>query len=223
MPCVVANILRRYEIAMSLFDPIIFQVDQALRTVFATAPTIRPMPGEQMPEADMTERERRHVAALMRINHVGEVCAQALYAGQAATAHDDRTRVAMQQAAWEETEHLNWTERRIAELGGHKSLLNPLWYAGAWTIGAIAGRLGDAISLGFVVETERQVEAHLLSHLDQLPADDDRSQAILEQMKTDEMRHANMAAGLGAQELPAIAKAAMKLAAKVMTTTAYRI
>lgn len=223
MPCVVANILRRCEFAMSLLDPLISQVDQALRTVFATAPTVRPMPGEQMPEADMTDTERRHVAALMRINHVGEVCAQALYAGQAATARNDRTKVAMQQAAWEETEHLNWTERRIAELGGHKSLLNPLWYAGAWTIGAVAGRLGDPISLGFVVETERQVEAHLLSHLDQLPAADGRSQAILEQMKTDEIRHANTATGLGAQELPGFAKAAMKIAAKVMTTTAYRI
>lgn len=171
----------------------------------------------------MTERERRHVAALMRINHVGEVCAQALYAGQAATACDDRTRTAMKQAAWEETEHLNWTERRIAELGGRKSLLNPLWYAGAWTIGAVTGRLGDDVSLGFVVETERQVEAHLLSHLDQLPADDERSHAILEQMKADEIRHANMATGLGAQALPGFAKLAMKLAAKVMTTTAYRI
>jgi len=223
MPCVVANIPRHYEVQMSLLDPLIAQVDQALRTVFAAAPTTRPMPGEQLPEADMTEDERRHVAALMRINHVGEVCAQALYAGQAATARDDRTKVAMQQAAWEETEHLNWTERRIAELGGHKSWLNPLWYAGAWTIGAVAGRLGDALSLGFVVETERQVEAHLLDHLDQLPPTDRRSQAVLEQMKTDEIRHANMAAGLGAQELPDFAKAAMKIAAKVMTTTAYRI
>jgi 3-demethoxyubiquinol 3-hydroxylase len=223
MRCGAANIPKPCEIAMSLLDPLITQIDQALRTVFAAAPTIRPMPGEQLPEADMTETERRHVAALMRINHVGEICAQALYAGQAATARDDRTRSAMQQAAWEETEHLNWTERRIAELGGHKSLLNPLWYAGAWTIGAVAGRLGDAISLGFVVETERQVEAHLLSHLDQVPVADGRSQAILEQMKDDEIRHANMAAGLGAQELPGIAKAAMKIAAKVMTTTAYRI
>lgn len=208
---------------MSLLDPLIFQVDQALRTVFVAAPSVRPMPGEHLPEADMTEGERRHVAALMRINHVGEVCAQALYAGQAATAHDDRTKVAMQQAAWEETEHLNWTERRIAELGGRKSLLNPLWYAGAWTIGAVAGRLGDPVSLGFVVETERQVEAHLLDHLDQLPAADQRSQAIIEQMKSDEIRHANMAAGLGAQELPGFARAAMIIAAKVMTATAYRI
>ncbi len=223
MPCVVASIPMRCEIDMSFLDPLISQVDQALRTVFAVAPTVRSMPGEQLPEVAMTEDERRHVAALMRINHVGEVCAQALYAGQAATARDDRTRVAMQQAAWEETEHLNWTERRIDELGGHKSLLNPVWYAGAWTIGAVAGRMGDAISLGFVVETERQVEAHLLDHLDQLPVADGRTQAIIEQMKADEIRHANMAAGLGAQELPAFAKLAMKLAAKLMTTTAYRI
>ncbi len=223
MPCAEASILKRYEIAMSLLAPLISQVDQALRTVFAVAPTTRPMPGEQMHEAAMTEEERHHVAALMRINHVGEVCAQALYAGQSATARDDRTKIAMQQAAWEETEHLNWTERRIAELGGRKSLLNPLWYAGAWTIGAVAGRLGDPISLGFVVETERQVEAHLLSHLDQLPATDGRSRAILDQMKADEIRHASMAAGLGAQELSGFVKAAMKISAKVMTVTAYRI
>jgi len=208
---------------MSLFDPLILQVDQALRTVFASAPTVRPMPGEQLPEAAMSDAERRHVAALMRINHVGEVCAQALYAGQAATARDARVRSAMQQAAWEETEHLNWTERRIAELGGRKSLLNPLWYAGAWTIGAIAGRIGDAVSLGFVTETERQVEAHLQGHLDQLPADDERSRAVLDQMKADEIRHADMAVALGAQELPVPAKLAMQAAAKVMTATAYRI
>jgi ubiquinone biosynthesis monooxygenase Coq7 len=208
---------------MSLLDPLILQVDQALRTVFANSPTVRQMPGESLPDAEMSESECHHVAALMRINHVGEVCAQALYAGQAATARDDRVCVAMRQAAREETEHLNWTERRIAELGGRKSLLNPLWYAGAWTLGAITGRIGDAVSLGFVTETERQVEAHLQGHLDQLPVADSRSRAILDQMKTDEMRHADMAMALGAQELPPPAKAAMKIAAKLMTATAYRI
>lgn len=206
---------------MSLLDPFIFQIDQALRTVFAKAPTTRPMPGEALPEGDMTEPERRHVAALMRVNHVGEVCAQALYAGQAFTAQDDTIRQALERAAWEETEHLNWTERRIEELGGRQSLLNPLWYAGAWAMGAVAGRLGDPVSLGFLAETERQVEAHLDSHLSQLPAVDRRSQAIIEQMKTDEVAHAATAIKLGASELPAPVKGAMRLAARAMTGTAY--
>lgn len=206
---------------MSLLDPFILQVDQALRTVFTKAPTMRALPGEDFPEAELTAPERRHVAALMRINHVGEVCAQALYAGQAFTARESTVRTALEHAAWEETEHLNWTERRIEELDGRKSLLNPLWYAGAWTIGAIAGRLGDPISLGFVAETERQVEAHLDDHMRQLPAADRRSQAIIDQMKADEVSHAQTALNLGAAELPVFAKGAMKVAAKVMTTTAY--
>lgn len=206
---------------MSLLDPLILQIDQALRTVFTKAPTVRALPGEDLPEAEMTEPERNHVAALMRINHVGEVCAQALYAGQAFTARENTVRAALENAAWEETEHLNWTERRIEELGGRKSLLNPLWYAGAWTIGAIAGRLGDPVSLGFVAETERQVEAHLDSHMSQLPPADLRSQAIIDQMKADEISHAQTALSLGAAELPPIAKGAMKVAAKVMTKTAY--
>lgn len=206
---------------MSLLDPLILQIDQALRTMFAKAPTARPMPGEDQPEADLSEPERSHVAALMRVNHVGEVCAQALYAGQAFAASESTVREALQHAAWQETEHLNWTERRIEELGGRKSLLNPLWYAGAWTIGAIAGRLGDPVSLGFVAETERQVEAHLEGHKSALPANDFRSQAIIDQMKADEIAHAQMALSLGAAELPAVAKGAMKAAAKVMTTTAY--
>lgn len=206
---------------MSLLDPLILQLDQALRTLFAPAPTVRPMPGEECAEGELSEAERRQVAALMRINHVGEVCAQALYAGQAFTARADGVRHALAQAAWEETEHLNWTERRLAELGGRKSLLNPLWYAGAWTIGALAGRLGDAVSLGFVVETERQVEAHLQGHLDRLPAQDVRSRAILEQMKNDEVAHAQKAQELGAAALPCPVRGTMRLAAKVMTTTAY--
>lgn len=208
---------------MSFFDPLIIQLDQALRTVFVSAPTTRVMPGENFPEAAMSEAERRHVAALMRVNHVGEVCAQALYAGQAFTARDAGLKQSLGEAAWEETEHLNWTERRIEELGGRKSLLNPLWYAGAWTIGAVAGRLGDPVSLGFLTETERQVEAHLDSHLDRIPAVDQRSRAVIDQMKDDEIKHAEMAVRLGAQELPSLAKQVMRLAAKVMTTTAYRI
>ncbi len=207
--------------AMSLLDPVILQIDKALRTVCASAPTLRPMPGEDLPEADLSAAERRHVAALMRVNHVGEVCAQALYAGQAFAARDAAVRAALETAAWEETEHLNWTERRIEELGGRKSLLNPLWYAGAWAIGALAGRLGDPVSLGFVVETERQVEAHLDAHTERLPAADLRSRAIVEQMKADEIAHARTALALGAAELPPLAKGAMKTAARAMTTSAY--
>lgn len=206
---------------MSLLDAFILQIDQALRTVFTRASTVRAMPGEGLPEAELCEAERRHVAALMRINHVGEVCAQALYAGQAFTARESTVRAALEHAAWQETEHLNWTERRIGELGGRKSLLNPLWYAGAWTIGAIAGRLGDPVSLGFVAETERQVDAHLDGHLSQLPAADLRSQAIIDQMKIDEIAHARMVLGLGAVELPAVARGVMQVAAGVMTKTAY--
>jgi ubiquinone biosynthesis monooxygenase Coq7 len=208
---------------MSLLDPLVLQFDKALRTVFTAAPTARTMPGEDLPEVQSTAEERRHAAALMRVNHVGEVCAQALYAGQAFTARDPFVQQALEMAAWEETEHLNWTERRIEELGGRKSLLNPLWYAGAWTIGAVAGRLGDAVSLGFLAETERQVEAHLDSHLERIPDADQRSRAVVEQMKADEIKHAEMAIHLGAEELPSVVKQAMRLAARVMTATAYRL
>jgi len=206
---------------MSLLDPLILQLDLALRTLLVPASTRRPLPGESMPEADLNADERRHAAALMRINHVGEVCAQALYAGQAFAARNVGVREALERAAQQETEHLNWTERRIEELGGRKSLLNPLWYAGAWSLGALAGRLGDPVSLGFVAETERQVEAHLENHLAQLPADDRRSRAIVDQMQADEIAHAQMALGLGAMELPVPVKTGMKLAARLMTTTAY--
>jgi ubiquinone biosynthesis monooxygenase Coq7 len=206
---------------MSMFDPLILQVDLALRTLFARAPTARTMPGSGLPEAEMAEAERLHVAALMRVNHVGEVCAQALYAGQAFAAEDRTVQQALEQAAWEETEHLNWTERRIAELGGRKSLLNPLWYLGAWTIGAVAGRLGDPVSLGFLAETERQVEAHLDGHLERLPVSDLRSRAIVQQMKLDEIEHAETAVKLGASELSGTTKGAMRLAARFMTGTAY--
>jgi ubiquinone biosynthesis monooxygenase Coq7 len=203
-------------------DQLIVEFDKALRTVFAPAPTRRPMPGADLPEADLSEAERRHVAGLMRIDHCGEVCAQALYQGQALTSRDPAVKQAMEQAAWEETEHLNWTERRIAELGGRKSLLNPLWYAGSLAIGIVAGKLGEAWNLGFLAETERQVEAHLESHLVQLPAADRRSWAVLEQMKIDEIGHAETAVHMGARELPPPVKAAMKLSSKVMTTLAYR-
>jgi ubiquinone biosynthesis monooxygenase Coq7 len=157
----------------------------------------------------------------MRINHVGEVCAQALYAGQAFTARENTVRAALEHAAWEETEHLNWTERRIEELGGRKSLLNPLWYAGALSMGIIAGKLGDAWNLGFLAETERQVEVHLMGHLQRLPQNDRKSWAIIEQMKVDEIGHAQTAERLGARELPEPVKLAMKLASGLMTRTAY--
>ena len=171
----------------------------------------------------MSEQERAHACGLMRVNHVGEVCAQALYQGQALTSRDPALRDALRGAADEETEHLAWTEQRIAELGGRKSLLNPLWYAGALSMGLIAGRLGDKWNLGFLAETERQVEAHLDSHLSDLPEQDLRSRDVVEQMRVDEIKHAETAVHLGAAELPEAVKKAMKFAAGIMTGTAYRI
>lgn len=206
-----------------MIDDFIIQFDKALRTVFAPAPTVRPVPGTDLPEADMDDAERRHAAALMRIDHVGEVCAQALYQGQALTCRDPTIRDALQQAAWEETEHLNWTEQRIAELGGRKSLLNPLWFGGAFGIGVVAGLLGDKWNLGFLAETERQVEAHLDGHLQQLPEADAKSRAVVEQMKVDEAQHAQTAVEHGGAPLPAPVKQAMRFAANVMRQTASRV
>lgn len=202
-------------------DSLILAFDKALRTVFAPAPALRPAPGAELPEADLAPSQRRHAARLMRVNHSGEVCAQALYQGQAAVSRNESTRQALATAAWEETEHLNWTERRIEELGGRKSLLNPVWYTGALTLGMAAAFLGDRWNLGFLAETERQVEAHLADHLGRLPDADLKSQAILEQMKADETRHAETAVQLGAAQLPLPARFAMKLASRVMTRTAY--
>lgn len=202
-------------------DTLIAEFDKALRTVCAPATSVRPLPGADLPEADLNDRERAHVAALMRINHSGEVCAQALYQGQALTARDPAISHSLASAGAEETEHLAWTERRIHELGGRKSLLNPLWYAGSLTLGVIAGRCGDAWNLGFLAETERQVGAHLDSHQSRLPAEDLRSQAILKQMSQDEAGHAATAVRLGARELPSFIKHGMKLASRVMTGTTY--
>ena len=204
-------------------EQLILEFDRALRTVFAPARSQRPTPGSAHPEADMSEQERAHACGLMRVNHVGEVCAQALYQGQALTSRDPALRDALRGAADEETEHLAWTEQRIAELGGRKSLLNPLWYAGALSMGLIAGRLGDKWNLGFLAETERQVEAHLDSHLSDLPEQDLRSRDVVEQMRVDEIKHAETAVHLGAAELPEAVKKAMKFAAGIMTGTAYRI
>lgn len=204
-------------------DRLLGACDQALRTLFAKPRGTRPCPVVPADATHLGVEERRHAAALMRVNHVGEICAQALYTAQAMATRNDALRKSMEQAAREETDHLAWTQARLDELGSRPSLLNPLWYAGAFTIGLVAGRLGDPVSLGFVVETERQVEAHLQGHLERLPAADHASRAIVAQMKVDEAAHAAHAQAAGAIELPVPVKLAMRAAAKVMTTTAHYI
>jgi ubiquinone biosynthesis monooxygenase Coq7 len=174
-------------------------------------------------EAPLGDDDRAHAAALMRVNHCGEVCAQALYQGQALASDNAELKRALEQAAREEEDHLAWTEERIAELGGHTSLLNPLWYAGSLAIGFAAGRAGDAWNLGFLKETERQVEAHLQGHLDRLAAQDARTRVVIEAMQRDEVGHAQTAEALGARELPWFVKSAMRAAARVMTTVSYRV
>ncbi len=202
-------------------DNLIVEFDKGLRTLFSEAHSVRPYPDANLPETPMDEAERRNAAALMRVNHSGEICAQALYQGQAMTARDPEVQQTLQRAAQEETEHLAWTARRVHELGGHLSLLNPFWYTGSLAIGAVAGLLGDKWNLGFLAETERQVGNHLQSHLDRLPQQDGKSRAIVSQMYSDEVAHAEMATGLGGAELPVPVQLAMKLNGKVMTTTAY--
>lgn len=202
-------------------DQLIVAFDKGLRTVFAPAQSLRDTPGAELDEPEISEDRRRLSASLMRVNHTGEICAQALYQGQALTARNPRAQAALEQAAMEETEHLAWTERRLEELGGRKSLLNPLFYAGSFVVGAAAGLIGDRWNLGFLAETERQVVAHLEGHLQRLPEEDAKSRAIVEQMKGDEARHATSAVEHGAAELPLPAKAAMRLTSKVMTETAY--
>ncbi len=202
-------------------DDLIIALDQGLRTVFAPARSVRATPGDALPDAAMDETQRSLAAALMRVNHSGEICAQALYQGQALTARDSAARAALEHAAQEETEHLAWTEGRIAELGGRKSLLNPVWYAGSFAIGATAGLLGDRWNLGFLAETEHQVVRHLEGHLQRLPAADRKSRAIVEQMRDDEARHATSALRHGGAKLPAPVRAAMQLSSKVMTGTAF--
>ena len=204
-----------------MLDTLIVEFDKALRTVFAPARSVRPRPGEELLEVQLSEQERGLAAALMRVNHCGEICAQALYQGQAIMSKDEHAKRALDKAAREETEHLAWTEQRIAELGGRKSLLNPVWYGGSLAIGMLAGAFGDRWNLGFLAETERQVEAHLSGHLDRLPAEDHRSRAIVVQMREDEVNHADTAMGLGAHNLPGPVKAAMKTASRVMTTVAH--
>jgi ubiquinone biosynthesis monooxygenase Coq7 len=204
-------------------DRFIGALDQTLRTLFANPRGTRPCPVVPNEPTHLGADERRHAGALMRVNHVGEICAQALYTAQAMATRNEGLRLQLEQAAREETDHLAWTKARLDELGARPSLLNPLWYAGAFGLGLLAGRLGDPVSLGFLVETERQVEAHLQGHLDRLPAADHASRAIVAQMKDDEAAHANLALASGAAELPAAVKMAMRAAAKVMTTTAHYI
>lgn len=204
-------------------DALILEFDRALRTLSAPATTVRPVPGHGIPDCALDGEERRHVVGLMRVNHCGEVCAQALYQGQAITSRDPEVRDALRKAADEETEHLAWTERRIAELGGRTSMLNPLWYLGSLSIGVVAGLLGDKWNLGFLAETERQVEAHLDSHLALLPEVDKKSQAILQQMRLDEINHAEMAIRYGAADLPQPVRLGMRETAKVMTGLSYRV
>ena len=203
---------------MEKLDRFIAGFDRALRTVAGVAAGTRASPAQAVEDNDLDERSRKHAAALMRVNHVGEVCAQALYQGQALTARDPYARATLAQAAREEEDHLAWSAERIQELGGRTSLLNPLWYAGAFAIGAAAGAAGDRWNLGFLAETERQVEEHLTGHLDRLPAE-----ALVAAMRADEARHRQTALGLGAAELPAPVKTVMRLASGVMTRVAYRL
>lgn len=206
------------------FDHLLMNVDQALRTVFGRPQTTgRPDPARAAADTQLSPQEMRHSAGLMRVNHVGEVCAQALYQGQAVTARADRVREAMREAAREENDHLDWCEARVKALDSHLSYLNPLWYAGAFGIGAAAGLAGDRWSLGFVAETERQVAQHLERHLRELPMADHKSRAVVEQMHQDESKHATAAVEAGAHELPAPVRGLMRLASKVMTVTAYRV
>ncbi len=202
-------------------DALIIEFDKGLRTLLARAPTVRPYPDADINDAAMDDAEKKHAAALMRINHTGEICAQALYQGQALTARDPVVQEKLKGAAWEETEHLAWTSKRVNELGSHLSVLNPLWYTSSLAIGAVAGLLGDKWNLGFLAETERQVGAHLQSHLDSLPVQDAKSRAVVQQMYTDEVGHADMAIKLGAAELPLPVKLAMRGMSTVMTKTVY--
>lgn len=203
-------------------DRLLIAADNAMRTLSGSIHPSRPAPGtpSDMPDGD---DDRRHVAGLMRVDHAGEVCAQALYAGQSLVARNDRVRAALDHAGAEERDHLAWCAQRLAELQSRPSVLAPVWYAGSFALGVATGLAGDRWSMGFLVETERQVERHLDGHLDRLPADDARSRAILEKMREDEIRHAGTGKSLGGEDLPLPWRAAMRLVSKVMTGTAYRL
>ncbi len=209
--------------AFTPLDRLLTEAQRALDTVFGNPPARRPNPAGDTPDVVLEPDERRHAAGLMRINHVGEVCAQGLYFGQAAVARDASTRAHLLAAAQEETDHLGWCADRLRELDSRPSLFNPLWYAGSYTIGTLAGLRGDGWNLGFVVETERQVEAHLDEHLETLPAADQRSREILKVMKIDEARHADHAEHAGARLLPPPIPAVMALASRAMKAIAYRL
>lgn len=221
--------MRRYHVHMPAIrhlgplDRLLIEAQRALDSVAGQPVAQRANPGEVHPVPELDAADRRHVAGLMRINHVGEICAQALYSAQAAVARDAATRDDLLAAAAEETDHLAWCAQRLRELDSRPSLLNPLWYAGSYAIGTLAGLRGDGWNLGFVVETERQVEAHLAEHLRSLPPADGRSRAILEQMQDDEARHADHAQAQGARTLPQPVPTLMALASKLMKTVAYRI
>ena len=204
-------------------DRAIGEFDRALRAVLGVHRAARPSPAEHVPESELDASQRAHAAALMRVNHVGEVCAQALYQGQALTARQPENRRALAKAAIEEQDHLAWSAQRIGELGGRASLLNPFWYAGAFAAGAVAGALGDRWNLAFLAETERQVEEHLASHLARLSPADRKTRAVVDAMREDEARHRESAIALGAAELPAPVKLGMRAMAKVMTTISYRV
>jgi len=204
-------------------DRLLAGIERALETVAGAPEAHRSSPAHPVSEADLNDRERRHVAGLMRVNHTGEVCAQALYDGQAALARQHENREHLQQAAGEETDHLAWCAERLRELDSQPSLLNPLWYAGSYAIGALAALAGDKVSLGFVVETEKQVEAHLAEHLDKLPPQDERSRAVLKQMQEDEVRHAQHARERGGVALPFPIPQMMHMTSMVMKTVAYRV
>ncbi len=206
-----------------MLDRMIVGFDRALRTLAGTATSSRPVPGASLPESELTADEARRAAGLMRVNHTGEVCAQALYAAQALVARNPDIRARFASAAREEEDHLAWTQTRITELNGRISFLNPLWFAGSFAIGVAAGLAGDRVNLGFVVETERQVEEHLTGHIDELPDADAKSRAIVTVMRDDESRHGAMAQEAGALELPLPARELMRVAASVMKAVAYRI
>lgn len=204
-------------------ETVIVGFDRALRTLTGVATAARPVPGAELPDTPLDDDEKRHAAGLMRVNHTGEVCAQALYAAQALVARDPSIHAQFAQAAREEEEHLAWTRARLRELGSGPSLLNPLWFAGSFAIGVAAGVAGDDINLGFVVETERQVEEHLTSHVEKLPPQDAKSRAIVEQMRDDEARHGAMALAAGGTPLPFLVRGLMRMAADVMRVVAYRV
>lgn len=205
-----------------MIDSLLIAADNALRTLRGASRAARSLPSEGIDDSSMLDASERHRAgALMRVNHVGEICAQALYQAQGLSTRDPALKAYFEQAAREENDHLAWTMQRLHELGARQSVLNPLWYAGAFGIGLVAGRMGDATSLGFIAETERQVEEHLASHLERLPADDKASRAIVEQMKLDEARHGEAALAAGGTPLPPPVRSLMRAAAKVMTVTAH--